>query len=228
MRHLVLAIGSFIGTTALAQDIAPAPPTDPGHPHAAFKFILNLDAREQVVLGSPMKFFGLRLGALKGHNIVALGVYGLDDPFLDTGVPALELHRDSVDLRTSFSYLSLTYERIVLDTKRWQLSVPVMLGHGNVRVEYRDTADVFEAYARREVVPLESGVRAAYKLFFWLYLQGGVGYRRVLTTDLRVNNVYSGFVWSSGISIKLGKIYNYARERLKERQERRSLEHGTE
>lgn len=193
-------------------------------PRAAFRFLLNLDARNTEVFGQTVRFFGVRIGAWKNKDIIALGLYGLDNPMVDSDVYLSDVGPKSTDVRTSLSYAGLTYERVFIDDKRWQVSVPFMVGLGNIRVEYLDSSLTYRPYARREVVPVELGVRGAYKLFFWLYIQGGVGYREVLTSDSRAKNNYSGLTWSYGVSLKLGNIYRYAKGKVIEWRENRSEE----
>lgn len=193
---------------------------------ADFKILLNLDARRTVVFDEPVRFFGLRVGAQRHNDILAIGYYGFDNPWIDHSVPLPEVGRDTTDLRSTLNYGALTYERVLLENKRWMLSVPVMVGIGHVDIAYRDTTGVFLPYAKREVWPLEGGVRAAYKVFFWLYIQGGVGYRKVLTDEFLADRVYTGVTWNYGLSLKLGKIYNYARDRIRERRMHHSDLHG--
>ncbi|MBX7130672.1 MAG: hypothetical protein K1X58_15230, partial [Flavobacteriales bacterium] len=75
---------------------------------------------------------------------------------------------------------------------------------------------------------VETGVRSAFKVFFWLYVQGGIGYRRVLSGNARVTEDFSGLTWNFGLSIKLGKIYKYARDKIGERRERKKKDDGTQ
>jgi hypothetical protein len=143
---------------------------------------------------------------------------------IDNSVRLTDVGRDSTDVRTVLSYAGLTYERVFIDNKRWLVSAPLMVGLGNTRVEYLDSTFTYRPYARREVVPVELGVRTAYKLFFWLYIQAGVGYREVLSSDPRVRHTYSGLTWSYGVSLKLGNIYRYAKGKVMEWRENRSEE----
>lgn len=201
--------------TARAHDIRDKP-----------RFILNFDARRQEVRGNIVRFFGLRAGIQERYNIYALGLYGLGDPFREGGVKLEDLGRDSVDVRSNMGYLSATYERILFDSPKWQMSIPFMAGLGNAEVDYLDTSGVYIPYRRTRVVPLESGVRASFKVLFWLYLQGGLGYRQVLGPSRLVNKEFSGATWNFGLSIKFGKIYRYAKDKIEERRERNEAEDG--
>lgn len=190
------------------------------------RFIVNLDARQQSVDHSVVKFFGLRFGIQKKRNIYALGLYGLDSPFEDRSILVEDFGKDSLDIRTSLGYISATYERILLDTRKWQLSVPFMIGAGSSPLDRKDSTGVYQRFRDFPAYPLETGVRASYKLLFWLYIQGGAGYRRVLGPKEFVDRRYTGPVWNFGLSIKFGKIFKYAKDKLQERRERKALEHG--
>lgn len=191
------------------------------------RFILNFDARQQSVDHQVVKFFGLRFGIQKKRNIYALGFYGLDSPFQDRSILIEDFGRDSVEIRTSLGYISGTYERILLDTRKWQLSVPFMVGAGTSPLDRKDSTGTFVRVRTFPAYPLETGVRASYKLTFWLYLQGGLGYRRVLGPKEFVDRRYTGPVWNFGLSIKFGKIFRYAKEKIQERRERKEQENGT-
>lgn len=190
------------------------------------RFIFNFDARRQEVQGSVVRFFGIRAGVQERYNIYALGIYGLGEPFLEEDVEVEDLGRRKLDLRSTMGYLGATYERILFDGRHWQFSVPLMAGTGAAEVEVKDSAGVYQPYKRTSLYPLEGGMRASFKLLFWLYLQGGVGYRKVLGPSGLVNREYTGATWSFGLSFKFGKIYRYAKDKLEERRERKAIEDG--
>ena len=190
------------------------------------RFIVNFDARRQQVAGDIVRFFGLRMGIQKKRNIYALGLYGLDSPFEDRSILLDDFGKDSVDIRTSIGYLSGTYERILLDTRKWQLSVPFMAGFGSSPLDRKDSTGVYKRFKAFPVYPLETGVRASYKILFWLYLQGGVGYRKVTGPKEFVDRRYTGPTWNFGLSIKFGKIFKYAKDKIEERRERKAGEDG--
>jgi hypothetical protein len=49
---------------------------------AAFKVILNFDARRTFVNDASVRFNGLRIGAQRGKDIIALGFYGFGEPYI--------------------------------------------------------------------------------------------------------------------------------------------------
>jgi hypothetical protein len=185
-------------------------------PRAGFKVLFNFDSRRTQVDGEGARFFGFRLGAQRGRDIIALGYYGLSDPYYRNDVVRPDIG-DTTDLRLGISYAGLTYERILYDSRRWQLSIPLTLGLGNVTVDQLDTADTYRPLARQEVTVVEPGVKGAFKLFFWLFLTAGAGYRQAVTQDRDARDIYSDFTWNYGISIKLGEIYRYAKRKINDR-----------
>ncbi len=191
------------------------------------KFIFNFDIRRQEVRGDIVRFFGVRAGVQKRYNIYALGLYGLGTPFEQRNIRLADIGLDSAEIRSTLNYVSGTYERILLDTRHWQMSVPFMVGIGNAPVDYKDSTGTYQRYKDIRVVPLEAGLRTSFKMLFWLYLQGGIGYRRVTGPNAIVNDEYSGPTWNFGLSIKFGKIYKYARQKLEERRERNDDDHGS-
>ena len=213
---IIHGLWAQVGDTTRALDVRDKP-----------KFILNFDARRQQVDGRIVRFFGARACVQHRRDIYAIGLYGLGDPLFESAATLPGPGLDSVDLRSTLGYVSATYERILLDTRRWQLSVPAMLGYGEA-VLARDSADVWLPYRRTPVIQVETGVRSAFKVFFWLYVQGGIGYRRVLSGNARVTEDFSGLTWNFGLSIKLGKIYKYARDKIGERRERKKKDDGTQ
>lgn len=185
---------------------------------ANFKVILNFDARRTRVDGENAKFNGIRIGAQRGKDIVAIGFYGLAVPFVEQNVQLPDIP-DTTDARLNINYVGLTYERILYDSRWWQLSVPTQIGLGSVSVDHRDTllADVFHPYTREEIVPVESGLRGAFKPFYWLYLNAGAGYRQVFSRDPRARDIYSDLTWNFGLSIKLGEIIRHTTRKIRHR-----------
>lgn len=216
MRGPLAAFLLLAGVPAAAQEVDTAGTSPPERSRAAFRPVFNFDTRRTRVDGENAKFNGFRIGAQRGKDIIAVGFYGLATPFIEEDVMLAEVP-DTTDAKLGIDYVGLTYERIVFDPRKWQISVPVMVGLGNVKVDYLDSAEVYRPYFRNEVVPVEFGVKGAYKLFFWLYLTAGAGYRHVFTSDRLAEATYSNLTWNYGISIKLGEIVRYATRKIKER-----------
>ena len=84
---------------------------------AGFRVIFNFDFRRTFVNGESVRFYGFRLGAQRNKDIIAVGIYGLGDPYVQEN-STLGPHT-SVDVVTDFDFAGISYERLLIDTKRW-------------------------------------------------------------------------------------------------------------
>jgi len=183
-------------------------------PAAPYKLLLNLDARRTFVDAAPVRFYGLRIGARRGRDVLTVGLYGLGDPFEredvlldDVGVR---------DVQTRFDFFSFGYERILFDSERWEIGVPVNIGIGNYRTSYRDSSmAVWRPYSSNELVPVEAGVQVDYKLFWWSFVGVGGGYRYVLAEDPVVSTALSDLTYYLKFGIRFGQIVKRTRDSLR-------------
>ncbi len=181
---------------------------------AAFKVILNFDARRTFVNNASVRFNGIRLGAQRGKDIIALGFYGLGDPYIQ---PAVDLGELGVrQFYTRFNYTGLTYERLLIDVKRWQVGIPLSLGLGNYKTSYLDSTGAEIAYGVNELVPIEATLHADYNLFWFVFIGVGGGYRYVLAADPEATTTLSDWTWYAKVGLRFGEVVKRVRYRLKE------------
>lgn len=181
---------------------------------AAFKVILNFDARRTFVNNASVRFNGIRLGAQRGKDIVALGFYGLGDPYIQ---PAVDLGELGVrQFYTRFNYTGLTYERLLIDVKRWQVGIPLSVGLGNYKTSYLDSTGAEIAYGVNELVPIEATLHADYNLFWFVFIGVGGGYRYVLAADPEATVTLSDWTWYAKVGLRFGEVVKRVRYRLKE------------
>lgn len=194
---------AWAGTDTLQQNKVPA-----------YKVLLNLDARRTFVDAVPVRFYGLRIGVQRRRDVLTVGFYGLGDPFDRVAVQLSDL--GVRDVRTQFDLVAFGYERIILDSKRWEIGVPVTVGLGNYRTSYRDTigVNVWRPYSSNELVPLEAGLQVDYKLFWWAFVGVGGGYRYVLAQDPVVTTALSDFNYYVKFGLRFGEIVKRTRRSL--------------
>jgi len=171
---------------------------------AAFRVTFNFDYRNTSVNRERVRFYGLRIGAQRGKDLLAVGFYGLGDDYIQSAVPI-----DGVGLRqhhTDFDFVALSYERLLIDTRRWQVGVPVSIGLGTYRRSYLDEGRVLVPYAVNELVPIEATLHADYNLFRWLFLGVGGGYRHVLAADRSATVTLSDWTWYGKVGLRLGVL----------------------
>lgn len=179
-----------------------------------YKVLLNLDARRTFVDAVPVRFYGLRIGVQRGRDVLSLGVYGLGDPFdrIAVRLPDVGVR----DVRTRFDFVAFGYERILMDSKRWEIGVPFTIGLGNYRISYRDSIElnVWRPYSSNELVPLETGLQVDYKLFWWAFVGVGGGYRYVLAQDPAVTTALSDLNYYVKFGLRFGEIVKRTRRSL--------------
>lgn len=195
MLAFVLCLAS--GNCVLAQDTLP-------RPKAAFRIIFNFDFRNTFIDGDPIKFYGFRLGAQRDRDVIAIGFYGIGDRFVQKdvllpGIGTRELHTD-------FDYTAFTYERILIDTKRWQVGIPLSVGLGNYRRAYMNDENKLVPYSTNELVPLEASVHADYNLFWWVFIGVGGGYRHVLAGESEATRSLSDWTYYMKVGFRVGEV----------------------
>jgi hypothetical protein len=166
------------------------------------------------VNNASVRFNGIRLGAQRGRDIIALGFYGLGDPYIQ---PAVDLGDLGVrQFYTRFNYAGLTYERLLIDVKRWQVGVPLSVGLGNYKTSYLDSTGAEIAYGVNELVPIEATLHADYNLFWFVFIGVGGGYRYVLAADPEATATLSDWTWYAKVGLRFGEVVKRVRYRLKE------------
>lgn len=180
---------------------------------AEFRVLFNFDFRQTHVNSDAVRFYGFRIGAQKGKDIIAIGFYGLGDPYTQ---PMSDLGALGVrDLVSEFDFTTVTYERLLIDSKRWQVGVPVSVGLGNYRRSYRDPEGRLVPYATNELVPLELSCHADYNVFWWVFLGVGGGYRYVLAAEKETTTELSNWTYYSKVGIRIGEIVKRVGQRMK-------------
>lgn len=209
MKHLALLILLCVSclTVRAQQDSTKA--------KAAFKVVLNFDARRTWVNDASVRFNGVRLGVQRRRDMIAVGFYGLGDPYIQPAVDLGELGER--EFYTRFSYAALTYERLLIDTKRWQAGIPIAFGLGNYRTSYRDTTNGKEiAYGVNELVPIEATLHADYNVFWFVFVGAGAGYRYVLAADPAATQKLSDFTYYFKVGLRFGEVVKRVRKRLRD------------
>lgn len=174
-----------------------------GRVKPAFRVPFHFDFRNTYVNGDRVRFYGLRLGAQRGRDLLCIGFYGLGDPYVQRAVPIEGV--GARDLHTNFDYAAMTYERLLIDSKRWQVGIPVSIGLGAYRRSYLQD-DRLVPLSVNELVPLEATMHADYNLLRWLYFGMGGGYRHVLAADKAATVTLSDWTWYAKVGLRLGVL----------------------
>jgi|LakMenEpi03Aug12_release.lakeMendotaPanAssembly.Ray.scaffolds.fasta_scaffold11148_11 hypothetical protein len=179
---------------------------------AGYRVIFNFDFRRTFVNGESVRFYGFRLGAQRNKDIIAVGIYGLGDPYVQEN-STLGPHTN-VDVVTDFDFAGISYERLLIDTKRWQVGVPVGIALGNLRRGYRNANNDLVPYSVNELVPIEVSLHTDYNIFYWLFAGVGGGYRYVLAADRDATITLSDWNYYFKVGLRVGELIKRARKEM--------------
>jgi hypothetical protein len=119
-----------------------------------------------------------------------------------------------VDVVTDFDFAGISYERLLIDTKRWQVGVPVGIALGNLRRGYRNANNDLVPYSVNELVPIEVSLHTDYNIFYWLFAGVGGGYRYVLAADRDATITLSDWNYYFKVGLRVGELIKRARKEM--------------
>ncbi len=214
LRSIPLIVSLALAMFGTAQDTIASP-------KVAFKVIFNFDFRRTFISGDPNKIYGFRLGAQRQRDIIAIGFYGIGDRNVQEalalpGIGPREVHTD-------FDYTAISFERLVIDTKRWQVGIPLSIGLGNSRTSYLSDERKLVPYGTHELVTLEATVHADYNVFWCVFVGVGGGYRHVLASDMGTTKTLSDRTDYAKVGVRMGEVVKRVKKSFDKNGEQGSL-----
>lgn len=167
------------------------------------KLSVALESRRSFISNVDVKVVGLKTSLdFERRARLGFGVYFLASPFNRKFIlpNALGTQNDTIDSKLQFTYLSVFFEYVILTTKRWELSLPIHLGLGDVGF----TGIPAEP---KTVLLLEANLLASYKIFPFIGLGGGIGYRQMLLGGDLIRENFNSPTYSFGVKFWLGYLY---------------------
>ncbi len=170
------------------------------------KFLLSFDNYRSFIAERPVQFYGLKLGIEWPRKFRwGFGLYSMKN-----GLPLAPIERRdySINQKFNFAYVNTYFEYVIYEDYRWEFSVPVSIGTGwgNIDtisslynkpgIRHSDTVTVFT-----------QGIAAHYKVFYWLGVGVGGGYREIITKDKFVQRQLNGPFYAIKIKLFLGGLY---------------------
>lgn len=177
------------------------------------KFFITLDNTGSFVGGRPAVTNEIRMG-LDFRRKLKLGVgYGklFSDIVVQKSVVS-DLNGDTtVPADLSLSYFSLNGEYTFYQSKRWQLSAPLLVGFGKSYFNYFDKdksgADVERKTDEGSVLVTVVSGMATYRILRWVGASAGLGYRVGLNNNDKVEQSFNSPVYTFRFRIFFGEIY---------------------
>lgn len=166
------------------------------------KVFVGLDGRRSLLEGRTVRLLGVKLGLDFNHRVRT----GITYHFLTTDVEKSFIQTnalgqsDTIQSSLEFGYLSWKFEYIFFSKKRWQFSVPLYMGIGSASF-----SDLEETEGG--VLLSELSLQGHFKIFPWLGLGGGIGYRYLWIRDTNIDDNLNGLVYMTYIKFFAGVIY---------------------
>ncbi|WP_157530883.1 hypothetical protein [Hymenobacter norwichensis] len=216
---LLLALGLSVGLSGVAQahELSAAPGAAPHdsvtvrQPHRRFTF--QLDIRNSIINHRVVTLPGLKLGIeWRGRIRTGLGVY-----LLSNGIPSRQPIPTELPAATA-AELRLRYvagfgEYVVLGNPRWELTNQLQLGVGKTYAHY-DLPDGSVIRSPKRVIWLvEPSIAAQMRVYRWLALGSGLGWRQPVFVNSLTQRELNGPVFYGRVKVSLGDLYKIARGR---------------
>ncbi len=171
------------------------------------KFIFSFDARRSFVNNQNAKLSGFKFGLEFDNRIrLGLGIYDLSSPFFRS-IPYTDStgEVDTAHTRLKFGYISPYIEYVLFQNDRWEFSIPLQLGAGSIALEAIDSSGL--VFDERPLGILELSITGHYKVFQWIGIGSGVGYRFAFNKEQVVRKSLSSPVYMIKVKVFLGYVY---------------------
>ncbi|UPL47896.1 hypothetical protein [Hymenobacter sublimis] len=205
-------------TAAPAAAVASAPPADDSSfvRQAHRRIVFQLDQRFSILNGKIVGINGVKGGVeWRGRWRAGVGVYRLSG-----GVPTRIAQPEGTPPGTRdevrFRYLAGYGEYVFIGNPRWELSTPLQLGAGSYYTKYYFPDGGVRRTKSQVLFLLEPSVGAHYRIFRWIGVGAGVGYRQVWAAGKQPEDEMSGIIFFGRVKLFLGDLIKVARghERL--------------
>jgi hypothetical protein len=170
-------------------------------------FVFNFDTRYTLLQNDPARISGLKGGLEWCDRIrTGIGFYALSTPII-TKLPAAGPDVHAIEAQVKFAYAAVYGEYVFLKNEKWELSVPVQVGFGKTMNVYRDNKGEIQ---RTEKIPLwlvEPSVSGHYKVYSWVGLGAGAGYRQMLNDPQRETRHLNAPIYYVKVKLFAGELY---------------------
>jgi hypothetical protein len=188
-----------------------------------YKFIFGFDSRISWVLDTRTRFNGVKIGVeYMGKDRVGIGFYGVKNPIIIKDIPTIVDSTpvfngfdtvlvpvlDTLNYLTHYSYTTIFLDHIFIARRKWELSMPLQLGAGTAVIDYTNpvTSQKVEVVKFGFLVT-EISVAGHYKIFPWIGVGTGIGYRSMITKDKQVKKAFDAPIIVFKLKIFLGDLY---------------------
>ncbi|WP_324677043.1 hypothetical protein [Hymenobacter sp. GOD-10R] len=177
------------------------------------RLVAQFDQRFSPLNGKLVGINGVKLGLeWRGRLRTGLGVYLLSGgvPTNPSG-PVIFPAATSTELR--FRYVVAYGEYVLIGTPRWELSTPTQIGFGKVFGRYYLPDGSRQQSPTDHIWLIEPSIVGHMRVFRWVGVGAGAGYRQMLFQNSNQERELSGFILIGRVKLFLGDLYKIARGR---------------
>jgi hypothetical protein len=176
-------------------------------PVKKLKGVLSLDGKRSFIDDQPIGISGIRGGIQWKQNFrVGGGIYFLNREMTESFKETDEQGEFRLRVqKLRFRYWALFYEKLVLKTKHWEVYLPLKVGPGKAITKIYH----FNTYQRmqvRKVALLELSVGAEYRIWRYVGIGAGVGYRKILWANSNIRENLNAPIYSLRFKIFLDHL----------------------
>ena len=180
-----------------------------------YKFLIGMDNHYTAFAGQSTNFWGAKLG-LELMQTYRLGFAAYYMPKKVAMTPKLyEGATDTTYRKFRMHYYTTFFEWIFIRNFRWELALPVSAGYGRAEVERWEVITRNGTEVSRGWVPGKDigefvatvNVQAHYKIFSWVGIGLGLGWRQIISREPEIQRDFSGVILSYKIKLFPGSLY---------------------
>lgn len=169
--------------------------------------IAKFDGKNTFVSGRGVPIKGFELGITYKNKISYMaGIYFLGKPFYSKSTLYQGTIREiTYDTRIRIFYGSLIAEYSILKNHKWTINMPFQIGIGSARkIFYENKAFIMSKQST--IFPVELSFTGNYRIWKFVGLSGGLGYRRAFGANNIKDEDFNGIIYNLGIKIWLDSL----------------------
>ena len=199
-----LAQGLRFGDLGFFSIDKPFPEKEP----PAFIPVFQFDGQNMFVGSRSVRLGGIKAGVRHRDTGISagLGFYAFTNRLITENAD-IPNYGSLTTVESDFGLMNIFVEPRIFSNKRFLVSVPVSLGYGNIEQYYTSILGTLRPYRDLTLTSFAIQVNGEFHLFYWLGAGVGIGYHHFGTSDKRVQNDYSGFVYDIKLKIDIIDIY---------------------
>ncbi|KAA9331118.1 hypothetical protein [Adhaeribacter soli] len=176
------------------------------------RFVFNFDTRYTLLDNDRARISGLKTGLeWKNKYRAGLGYYFLSSPLV-TQLP-VAADQAPVEARVKFAYVAGYGEYVFLKTERWEASVPLQIGVGKTLNQYHNQQGQVVNTERVPLLLFEPSVSGHYKIYNWVGVGAGAGYRHMLNQARQETSHLNAPIYYVKAKLFVGELYRQVKRK---------------